>query len=198
MSDAAPRHSGVLDLAWKRYLHSLNTRPLRTKTLTSATLAALSDLAAQLLTTKKVQWRRTVAFALYGLLWSGPANHYWQQFLQKAFKGRNDPRSIVQKVIVENLTFAPFANAVMMSFISTVIEGRSIQGTKEKLRRDFPPVIFSAWRVWPLASLINYRFVPLHLRVPFVSIMALCWSIFLIISSKKPSPAPVTPQPEIG
>ena len=35
----------------------------------------------------------------------------------------------------------------MMSFISLVIEGRSIQKTKEKLRTDFPPVIFNAWRV---------------------------------------------------
>ena len=57
------------------------------------------------------------------------------------------------QVIFENLTFAPFTNAVMMSFISLVIEGQSIKGTKEKLRRDFPPVIFNAWRVSRLTFL---------------------------------------------
>ena len=67
--------------------------------LTAASLAALSDVLAQLLTSPKYQWRRTAAFALYGLLWSGPANHCWQALLQKIFKGRNDHITIVQKVI---------------------------------------------------------------------------------------------------
>ncbi|KAK9844229.1 hypothetical protein WJX84_010505 [Apatococcus fuscideae] len=185
MSDPQKEQYGVLGLAWKRYLHSLNTKPLRTKALTSASLSALSDILAQLLTTRRVYWRRTVAFALYGGLWSGPANHYWQNFLQRLFKGRSDPTAVVQKVILENLTISPFHNALMMSFISLIIEGRSVRATKEKLRRDFPPLIINAWRVWPLASLINYRYVPLHLRVPFVSVLALCWSTFLIVSSKR-------------
>ena len=29
--------------------------------------------------------RRTVAVALYGLLFSGPSAHYWQQFMQWLF-----------------------------------------------------------------------------------------------------------------
>ena len=34
---------------------------------------------------------------------------------------------------------------------------------------------FSAVQLWPLASLINYRFVPVKLRVLFVNCVAFLW-----------------------
>ena len=48
------------------------------------------------------------------------------------------------QVILENLTFAPFANALVMSFISLIIEGRSVKSTKEKLRQELPFVMLNA------------------------------------------------------
>ena len=44
-----------------------------------------------------------------------------------------------------------------------------------KARYGQIPVLLTCEQVWPLASLINYRYVPLHLRVPYVSVLALCW-----------------------
>jgi peroxisomal membrane protein 2 len=29
--------------------------------------------------------------------------------------------------------------------------------------------------VWPLAGLINYRYIPLQYRVLFINLVALCW-----------------------
>ena len=36
--------------------------------------------------------------ALFGLIWSGPSNHYWQKFTNQLFKGKKDAASVVQKV----------------------------------------------------------------------------------------------------
>jgi hypothetical protein len=30
-------------------------------------------------------------------------------------------------------------------------------------------------QVWPLAGLINYRYIPLQYRVLFINLVALCW-----------------------
>lgn len=69
--------------------------------ITSGSLAALSDITAQMLVSNApLNWRRTVAMALFGLIWSGPSNHYWQKFTNQLFKGKKDAASIAQKVCI--------------------------------------------------------------------------------------------------
>lgn len=82
--------SSILTVAWRRYLAQLDQRPLRTKAATAAVLAALADMLAQRLagTRTPVNWRRTLAIALYGLIWAGPTAHFWQQFLARALPNR--------------------------------------------------------------------------------------------------------------
>ena len=65
--------------------------------LTAAVLSALSDLLAQRLAgtaRTPVNWRRTLAIALYGLVWAGPSAHYWQQFLAAALPNRKRDSSV--------------------------------------------------------------------------------------------------------
>jgi hypothetical protein len=54
-------------------------------------------------------------------------------------------------------------------------------------RRDYPKVQMNGWRLWPLAALINYKFIPLQFRVLFVNMVALFWGTFLLLSSKAKS-----------
>ncbi len=56
-------------------------------------------------------------------MWSGPSNHYWQQFLERTFKGRKDASTVVEKVIVDQLVYGPLCNILLMSYISMVVEG---------------------------------------------------------------------------
>jgi len=76
---------GVLALAWRRYNGALRRRPLRTKALTSAAVAAASDALAQRLVGGPYRPRRTALMALFGLLWSGPSAHFWQAAVERAF-----------------------------------------------------------------------------------------------------------------
>ena len=67
--------------------------------ITSGSLAALSDITAQkLVSNAPLNWRRTLALALFGLVWSGPSIHYWQKFTNQLFKGKKDAGSVAQKV----------------------------------------------------------------------------------------------------
>ena len=115
--------ANVVQVAWARYLRQLEREPLKTKVslvaftirhgtliyiasslrsvqaITSGSLAALSDITAQkLVSNAPLNWRRTLAMALFGLIWSGPSNHYWQKFTNQLFKGKKDAASVVQKV----------------------------------------------------------------------------------------------------
>jgi len=115
--------ANVVQVAWARYLRQLEREPLKTKVsladftlrhgtlvhiasslrsiqaITSGSLAALSDITAQkLVSNAPLNWRRTLAMALFGLIWSGPSNHYWQKFTNQLFKGKKDAASVAQKV----------------------------------------------------------------------------------------------------
>ena len=102
-AEAAARARAFLALLWRRYLAALSARPLRTKArdpnesgrnvaasplraacisrcraqcLTAGGVAAASDVIAQTLTAPALAVPRTLKFALFGCLWSGPALHY--------------------------------------------------------------------------------------------------------------------------
>lgn len=65
----------------ENYTDQLDEHPLVTKSISSAFIAALSDILAQRITGAKLRsWRlrRTVAIFLYGLLYQGPSGHHWQ------------------------------------------------------------------------------------------------------------------------
>ncbi|KAL4422648.1 hypothetical protein ABPG75_008845 [Micractinium tetrahymenae] len=176
----------ILELAWRRYLQQLEKRPLKTKAVTAGVLAGVSDLLAQRLsgsTGAGINWRRTLAIALYGVVWSGPAGHFWQQILERLFPDQKDPLRSVKKVVVDQLTFGPLCNGLFLAFMAGVVEGRGWAGTRDKLRREFAGVQQRGWRLWPLASFISQQFVPLQLRVLWLNAVAFLWSLFLIMRS---------------
>lgn len=178
-------NNNVVTVAWSRYLRSLEREPIKTKAITSGTLAALSDITAQKLASNApLNWRRTLALALFGFVWSGPSNHYWQLFTNQLFKGKKDAASVAQKVLIDNLVYSPVFNLLVMAYIGTVVEGRSFSFVQTKIKRDFPALQMDSWKLWPLVSLILYKYVPLKLRVLFMQAIAFFWQTFLILKAK--------------
>lgn len=45
-----------------------------------------------------VQSPDCTALQLYGLVWSGPSLHYWQQLQERIFRGKRDNASLVKRV----------------------------------------------------------------------------------------------------
>jgi len=89
------------------------------------------------------------------------------------------------QVVVEQLTFGPWNNFLFMLYMGLVIEGRPWHLAMNKLKTDYLLVQLNAWRVWPLVSVINYHYMPLHLRVLFNNLAAVCWRTFVILQSTR-------------
>eukprot|EP00775_Hariotina_reticulata_P006114 gene6114-6353_t len=118
--------------------------------LTSAAVSSLSDVLAQRLIGGKYNPLRTLKMALWGLLFGAPSAHYWHHYVQKWFAGKADTaETVVQKVLLDQLTFGPVYNFCFMAYTSMM--------------------------VWIPVGLINYRYVPLQFRVLFANIIALFW-----------------------
>lgn len=60
---------------------------------------------------------------VFGLVWSGPANHYWQAFLERVFRGKRDAATLCKKVLLDQLSYGPLNNALLMIYIAFIVEG---------------------------------------------------------------------------
>jgi protein Mpv17 len=69
------------------YAASLAARPIITKSMTSAAIFGLSDVAAQKIGGSFDDARRTLTSILVGLFYFGPALHYWLQMITAAIPG---------------------------------------------------------------------------------------------------------------
>ncbi|GAQ86036.1 Mpv17 / PMP22 family domain containing protein [Klebsormidium nitens] len=175
----------LLVVAWQRYLHSLGKRPLITKAITSGTLAAVADVLAQKMGgAKHLQPKKSALMAVYGLCFGGPTYHFFHKIMDRVFGAKTDPSTVIQKVVVEQLTFGVMYNLAILTYRAYVVEGLTWAATKAKVRRDYWGVQKQGWKLWPLVAFINYSFLPPQLRVLFANVLSIFWVCFLIMRSK--------------
>jgi hypothetical protein len=83
--------SALLLAGAQTYSKYLESNPIATKSVTACFIFAMSDLLAQKLEGKKSEdrdWKRTLAASLIGLLYFGPAAHYWYENIFRLFPGK--------------------------------------------------------------------------------------------------------------
>jgi len=61
------------------------------------------------------------------------------------------------------------------------MEGRSIDGVRQKFDEMYMSALLANWQVWPLVQTINFRFMPLRYRVPFTGAIGIAWQVFFSI-----------------
>lgn len=66
-----------------------------------------------------------------------------------------------------------------------VMERRTTPQIKQKFSDLYTPALITNWQVWPIAQLINFRFMPLPYRVPFQSTCGVFWTLYLSIINSK-------------
>ena len=59
------------------------------------------------------------------------------------------------------------------------MQGSNLQQIKQKLVNNLPSIVSNQYKLWPLAQLINFYFIPLNYRLLYVNIVAFFWNIYL-------------------
>lgn len=183
--------SALLALLWSRYQRQLSAHPLRTKAFTAATLAALSDAVGQLFggaqsAGVRAQLSRTLKFAAFGFVWTGPALHLWQRHLEARFATAATSRhTFLRKVLYDQTVFGPLQNAAFLAFLTLSVERRGAKALLARLRQDGARVQLAGWRFWPLVAALNYHSVAPAFRPLVANCAGLLWSSFLVVSSAK-------------
>jgi hypothetical protein len=105
--------------------------------------------------------------------------HFWYQLLDRVVMPRQPKATvaIVTKMLADQLLWSP-ANTVIFYASLAFMEG-NLSGIPGILSEKLVPTVLAGYLLWPLAHLINFKFIPSRHRLLYVNVINLFWSIYL-------------------
>ncbi|GAW09292.1 hypothetical protein F5879DRAFT_939998 [Lentinula edodes] len=185
----------------RAYQASFQSRPHTTLAVTGGTFNALGDFVAQTYQNTygkqehtgpfRYDLDRTLRFFCFGFAIS-PLIGRWNVFLERHFplrassgSGSVSLKALFKRVAADQIVMAPIGLSLFLGSMG-VMERRTMPQIKQKFFDLYTPALITNWQVWPIAQLINFRFMPLPYRVPFQSTCGVFWTLYLsIINSKE-------------
>lgn len=179
------------------YGRQLKESPILTKSITSATIGILGELLGSYLRNRKSNtkpdfWhsaRRVAIFGSYGLFFTGPFFHWWYAFLDRLTHTlgsrlglHHTDLRIALKLLIQQLVMTPAFLVFTLGYIHYFLS-LSVNKTVREIKNAFAAALFANWKVWTVAQAVNFKLVPLDLRVLFGNVVALWWNIYLSMLS---------------
>ena len=92
----------------------------------------------------------------------------------------------LKMVFLDQAVASPFLNGGFLfafAAISAIASGHGFGNAAStgvhKVQVALWPTLLASWRIWPVANLINFAFVPVHLRVLFLNLIGVGWNIIM-------------------
>ncbi|KAK4546336.1 hypothetical protein LTR36_002013 [Oleoguttula mirabilis] len=175
-------------LAW--YLKKLQEDPLRTKMITSGSLAALQEFLASWIAKDRNKdghyfTSRVPKMAVYGAFVSAPLGHVMISLLQRLFAGRTSLKSKIMQILVSNLLIAPIQNAVYLTSMAVIAGARTFHQIRATVRAGFMPVMKVSWITSPVALAFAQAFLPAETWVPFFNMVGFVIGTYINAHTKK-------------
>ncbi|MCL7049702.1 hypothetical protein MKW94_001275 [Papaver nudicaule] len=169
-------------ISW--YLKLLEMYPLLTKSVTSALLNLIGDLACQILIDKvpTADVKRTFIFTFLGFALVGPALHFWYLYLSKLVTASGATGAVLS-LVLDQFVFSPIFLGVFLSTLVT-LEGKPSQ-VVPKLRQEWFSAVIANWQLWIPFQFLNFRFVPQNFQVLAANVVALAWNVILSFKAHK-------------
>lgn len=185
---------------WEEYNGLLVSHPLSTKIITGGTLAVIADLVCQTSfptaevkdkpIAERINWRRTMNFGIINALFFPPIAHYWYGMLSVRIVGDTFAAAL-KRVALDQILFAPVCLTGFFS-LNMILNGQ-MDAIPKKLEEDLLPTMVTNYSVWVPAQIINFKFVPIPMRVLWANLVGFFWNIYLSNAANTSSKAVAQP-----
>ncbi|GLV41902.1 uncharacterized protein CBL_00364 [Carabus blaptoides fortunei] len=161
-----------------KYLEQLYIHPIRTRAISSASIAICGNVVSQYLSGCRVLNQDSIiAFGLFGLLFGGTIPHLFYTTLERVISDEVG-HSIAKRLLIERLIYSPMYQAFAIYMIAR-LEGKTHGIAIKQLERTYWPILQVNWKWMSIIQCINLSFVPPILRVLFMNLVGFFWSIYL-------------------
>jgi len=193
VAHAVPRSSvmqlrgGALNLG-AAYAASLSAHPVLTKSFTACTIFTLSDVAGQAIAPASdgPDVKRTATSALVGLLYFGPALHYWLEMISKVLPGF-DVKSTLLKTLLGQTFFGPTITSVFFAASLISVNGL-LSGLRQwpaKCKQDLLGTWAAGLGYWPFVDLLVYSLLPVKWIPLAYNAASFFWTIYLSLQAAR-------------
>lgn len=177
--------------AGRIYTQQIDKFPIFTKSYTAGIIFGLSDYIAQKIEKpkgddgkQKMDKTRLLASTLVGLLYFGPAAHYWYEMIFTLLPG-SSLWSTIQKAFWGQVIFGPSFTCVFFA-TSLLQSGQFSFGSWwQKIKSDLPGAWLAGAGFWPLVDLISYSVIPVKWIPLFINMCSLVWTVYLSLIANR-------------
>ena len=129
---------------------------------------------------------RNINLFITGAFYIAPALHVWYckllpRIATKLFPNFSNTSMAFGKMAVDQLGFAPILLSGFFPFVG-MVNSRSLEGLKigvGDIKTKLWDTLLANWKIWPLASTINFMLMPLKYQVLFANFVGLFWNMIL-------------------
>mmetsp|Transcript_30328 Transcript_30328/g.66513 ORF Transcript_30328/g.66513 Transcript_30328/m.66513 type:complete len:419 (-) Transcript_30328:464-1720(-) len=173
------------------------THPFKFGCIFSCAKTSFSDWLVQTAIEKREQidWRRNSTFALFGLVYLGGIQYalYVPVFgrlfptaaafaaapLSAKLSDFTGIRRMLSQVFLDQFVHHPIMYFPAFYSLKEVVNGGTPQMGIEKYRKNCTEDLLALWKLWVPSMIINFTFMPMYGRIPWVATTSLLWTCIL-------------------
>jgi len=189
---------------WSRARSVPANYPLAFGVFLSGTKTSFSDLLVQKVVERKekIDWQRNAAFAAFGFVYLGGiqytlyvpvfgrlfpnAANFAAKPLREKLKDGPGLIDLFLQTFLDQCIHHPFVYFPAFYVTKELVMGgknddgkpnitRVLNNYRNNMRED----LVALWKIWVPATLCNFSFMPMHLRIPFTASVSLLWTCVL-------------------
>ncbi|KAI9150432.1 PXMP2/4 family protein [Paramyrothecium foliicola] len=88
-------------------------------------------------------------------------------------------RNTITKWFVDCITMGAIMNTVAFLVLMGIMKGQGTTQIWNNIANETIPIIVAGYKIWPIASIISFSFIPVHRRIVFLSFVGLLWGIYM-------------------
>jgi protein Mpv17 len=169
---------------WASYENSLSEKPVATKTIINIVIYLLGDWLSQTLFQRKdildFDAARTLKNGLVGMCF-GPAVHEYYEFSDWILPVDGLTMGITNrafKILMDQTIYLSVKCSIYIIAVG-LLNGETVENGTENVKNRLKPIMFTAWRFWPLVHCVTYGLIPARHRILWVNSVDLVWNAIL-------------------
>ena len=144
---------------------------------------------------ERIDWKRNMTFASFGMVYLGGVQYalyvplfgrlfpnaasYAAKPLTAKLADAAGTRSMVAQVLLDQFVHHPFLYFPCFYSLKEVVNGGQILDGLRKYAKNSKEDLVALWKLWVPSTIINFAFMPMHLRIPWVATTSLFWTCIL-------------------
>lgn len=169
---------------WASYENSLSEKPVATKTIINIVIYLLGDWLSQTLFQSKnildFDAARTLKNGFIGMCF-GPVVHEYYEFSDWILPVDGETVGVTNrafKILMDQTVYLSVKCSIYILAIG-VLNGESVQNSSDNVKNRIKPIMFAAWKFWPLVHCVTYGLIPARHRILWVNSVDLVWNAIL-------------------